>query len=46
MRRTLARPWVDVQVCHLLLLYVNSFQFEETKAFRAVIEKVPLASVQ
>ena len=46
MRKALGRPWVGVRVCHLILLFVNSFQFQRTKTFRAVFEKVHLAGVQ
>ena len=42
----LDRPWVGVRVCHFFLLFVNSFQFQRTKTFQAIFEKVHLAGVQ
>ena len=46
MRKALERLWVGVRVCHFLLLFVNSFQFQRTKTFQAVLEKVHLTAVQ
>ena len=46
MRKAFDRLWVGVQVCHFLLLFVNSFQFQRTKTLIAVFEKVDLAGVQ
>ena len=46
MRKVLARQWVGVRVCHLLLLFVNFFWFQRTETFQAVIEKVCLAGLQ
>ena len=46
MRKALDRLWVGVRVCQFLLLFVNSLQFQRTKTFQAVFEKVHLTGVQ